>query len=329
MGFWQRLRERARREYHVNVFNNETFVPRADFNLRLGRLWLYVAVAVAGVMLVTYALVAFTPLKRTIPGYTSKRFVERQTELMSRLDELNVKIARQDSFIRSMQRMGNLAPEDTVTLRSVRALLALGADASPLATASVAVTDTQPAATNSMNQPAPVRVVRETVYVNRPSPVTANTTAGARETVYVQQRSNAVPTVYTDGVPLSLLVAFRQPVEGVLTRGFDSPNGHFAVDIAGKRDAMVLAAAPGTVIFSDYTLKTGYVLGLKHANGYVSFYKHNAQLLKPVGAYVRAGEPIAVIGNSGENSTGPHLHFELWKNGVPIDPQPFLQYARQ
>jgi len=119
---------------------------------------------------------------------------------------------------------------------------------------------------------------------------------------------------------------FIKPVEGFLTNRFNPTGNHYAIDLAAPQNAPIKAIADGYVFFSDYTTETGHVIGIVHADNFISFYKHNRSLFKKVGSYVFAGEAIATIGNSGENSTGPHLHFELWRNGKPVDPTDYLTF---
>lgn len=119
---------------------------------------------------------------------------------------------------------------------------------------------------------------------------------------------------------------FIKPVEGFLTNRFNPAGNHYAIDLAAPQNASIKAIADGYVFFSDYTTETGHVIGIVHADNFISFYKHNRSLFKKVGSYVFAGEAIATIGNSGENSTGPHLHFELWRNGKPVDPTDYLTF---
>lgn len=121
-------------------------------------------------------------------------------------------------------------------------------------------------------------------------------------------------------------VLFFAPVKGIITNSFNSLSDHYGVDIvAGTNDA-VKSTLPGTVIMAGWTLETGYVIEIQHADNILSIYKHNAELLKRVGDHVRAGEPIAIVGNSGELTTGPHLHFELWYNGTPINPEEYISF---
>jgi murein DD-endopeptidase MepM/ murein hydrolase activator NlpD len=117
---------------------------------------------------------------------------------------------------------------------------------------------------------------------------------------------------------------FFAPVKGVITSTFSLQQNHFGIDIVAAPNEAVVAVADGTVTLSTWTLDTGYIIQIQHDDNLISVYKHNSQLLKKQGARVKAGETIAIIGNSGELTTGPHLHFELWYNGNPIDPQKYI-----
>ncbi len=119
---------------------------------------------------------------------------------------------------------------------------------------------------------------------------------------------------------------FFTPVRGMVTNSFNPSNNHFGTDIVAGPNEVVKATLAGTVIMATWTLETGYVLEIQHDNNLISVYKHNAELLQKVGLRVKAGDAIAIIGNSGELTTGPHLHFELWQNGVPLNPENFIVF---
>ena len=121
-------------------------------------------------------------------------------------------------------------------------------------------------------------------------------------------------------------VYFFTPVRGRITRSFNGSEAHFGVDVAASENESVKATLNGTVVFASWTAENGHEMHLQHANNYLSIYKHNATLHKVVGDRVKAGENIAIIGNSGEHSSGPHLHFELWHNGIPVDPQEVIVF---
>lgn len=121
-------------------------------------------------------------------------------------------------------------------------------------------------------------------------------------------------------------IHFFTPLKGVVTNRFDKMSDHFAVDVVGLPNSRISAVLEGTVVFAGWTVETGFVIYLQHKNDLVSAYKHNAELLKNVGNRVNAGEAIAIMGNSGELTTGPHLHFELWYQGTPVDPEKYIDF---
>lgn len=117
---------------------------------------------------------------------------------------------------------------------------------------------------------------------------------------------------------------FLRPSDGFIANDFDPAKGHLGVDYAVKSGTPVYAASGGLVLFADYTNNDGYMYIIQHDDGLITIYKHCSSLLKKVRDYVVQGEVIALSGNSGYNTTGAHLHFEIWKNGIVIDPQKFL-----
>tara|TARA_R110002126_G_scaffold99202_3_gene230330 strand:+ start:36094 stop:36960 length:867 start_codon:yes stop_codon:yes gene_type:complete len=121
-------------------------------------------------------------------------------------------------------------------------------------------------------------------------------------------------------------IVFFAPLTGTISENFDAKTKHLAVDIVAKNGTPVKATADGTVIFSGWNTETGYVIILKHAHDYISVYKHNATLLKEQGDFVKSGEVIASVGSTGELTTGPHLHFELWSGGYAVNPTNLIDF---
>ena len=119
---------------------------------------------------------------------------------------------------------------------------------------------------------------------------------------------------------------FFSPLTGAVSSPFKPSTGHFGVDVVSRPSEPVKCVADGTVIFADMTQKDGYVLAVQHRQNIISVYKHNNELLKKVGNFVSAGDVISIVGNTGELSDGPHLHFELWYNGNPVDPEEFVTF---
>ncbi len=121
-------------------------------------------------------------------------------------------------------------------------------------------------------------------------------------------------------------MTFFMPAKGTLVANFDPLKRHFGIDIATKGDEPILATLPGTVISASWNLETGNVMQIQHDNDFVSIYKHCSAMHKKVGDKVEAGEPIAIVGNSGEYTSGPHLHFELWHNGMAVNPAQYIPF---
>jgi len=121
-------------------------------------------------------------------------------------------------------------------------------------------------------------------------------------------------------------IHFFAPLQGMISQKFDKTTDHFAVDVVGLPNSRISAIMEGTVIFAGWTVETGYVIYLQHEQNLVSVYKHNSELLKKVGDHARAGEVIAFMGNTGELTTGAHLHFELWHKGTPLDPEKYIDF---
>lgn len=131
--------------------------------------------------------------------------------------------------------------------------------------------------------------------------------------------------VFESGLSTTNFVLFP-PVNGSISEAYNIKEKHYAVDVVVAKDTPVKATADGTVIFAEWTSQTGYVAIIEHSNDLISVYKHNASLTKQQGDLVKAGEVIALAGNSGELSTGPHLHFELWNKGYPVNPTNFIDF---
>jgi len=119
---------------------------------------------------------------------------------------------------------------------------------------------------------------------------------------------------------------FFPPLNGVVTAKYDLNDGHYGVDIVGKMNSRISATLDGTVVFAGWTIDTGYVIYIQHEQNLITVYRHNSELLKIQGDKVRAGEAIAIMGNSGKETTGPHLHFEMWLNGASINPEDYIKF---
>jgi len=125
--------------------------------------------------------------------------------------------------------------------------------------------------------------------------------------------------------PLGRFV-FYTPVHGIISNGFDAEKLHFGIDIVCKKDETIKSTLDGRVIFSEWTYQGGYVITIQHNDDLISVYKHNSRLLKKQGDIVKAGDPIAIVGNTGKLSSGMHLHFELWYKNSAVNPSDFISF---
>jgi|TARA_B110000003_G_scaffold90497_1_gene92573 murein DD-endopeptidase MepM/ murein hydrolase activator NlpD len=133
-------------------------------------------------------------------------------------------------------------------------------------------------------------------------------------------------SIYIKSASENNYLMFFTPLTGIISDRYNSKTKHFGIDLVAKEKSRISSVLDGTVIVSHWTSETGYVIAIQHKNDYISLYKHNSLLLKEVGDFVNAGDHIAIIGNSGELSSGPHLHFELWHKGTPVNPENYISF---
>tara|TARA_B100001057_G_C22871857_1_gene959422 strand:- start:1056 stop:1886 length:831 start_codon:yes stop_codon:yes gene_type:complete len=141
---------------------------------------------------------------------------------------------------------------------------------------------------------------------------------------YIKGLDEVSITKYNKNILNKLKIS--EPTKGIVTSNFDTSTNHFGVDVAAEENSEVFSVLDGVVLFSGYSKKLGNFLILQHDHRFSSIYLHNAQLFKKRGDLVYSGEKIALVGSTGELSSAPHLHFELWSGGVPIDPKKYLQF---
>ncbi|MEM1126517.1 MAG: M23 family metallopeptidase [Bacteroidota bacterium] len=290
------LREFTRRHdgaYTVVVMEDDGLTQPRQYTVEPQRLvWLAAGTAV-GVMVVTICLVAFTPLRTWIPGHGDE--VLRQTAQANaiRIAALQDSLQVQQDYLERMR--------------------------------SLIIGDVNDEATTSTSA-----VPQDEGPPNPPLPIDPSTTVDGTpvlDTGAPLLSGEILPSLADRGdgryLP-GLRLPTSPPVTGLVTRGFDARSGHFAIDIAVQEGTLVRSVGDGYVIFADWTHEGGHSIFVQHAGGFVSVYKHNEQLLKRIGDRVREREAVAVSGNSGEITTGPHLHFELWRHGLAQDPAAYL-----
>jgi murein DD-endopeptidase MepM/ murein hydrolase activator NlpD len=281
--------------YTVIVMDEEGMEQPRPYRVRPKRLLMWWTGTALALALALLSLVIFTPLREWIPGYGTA-----EMQRSARLNALRL-AAMQDSLAMQQQYMTQLRK---LMLGQIDSSLVGGARPPEPALAvsgELAEVTADPLSEDWTDHEQPALSLERLPAAETP-PVTPVSTAGER--YLARLRFPVLP-----------------PVNGFLTRGFDARTGHYAIDLAVEEGSVVRAVGDGHVIFADWTHEGGFTLAIQHADGYVSVYKHNQRLLKRVGDRVRDREAIALSGNSGEITTGPHLHFELWHNGLAQDPR--------
>lgn len=278
----KRIKKKLLDKYRLILLNEETFEER--FTFKLSRLNVFVVTTILALVLVisTTIIIAFTPLREYIPGYSSTSLQRKTMSMASQTDSLRQVLRINEQYLNSIKQVltGDLKIDD---FNKDSIIEAAKIDPAVLAK------------TSAMDSILRERVAKEDKY----NPLVGNVN---------QQYS------------------FFAPIKGTVTETFDPQKKHFAIDIVAAIDEPVKAIADGTVIFAEWTAQTGNVIILKHVNNMISVYKHNGSLSKSQGQLVKGGEVIATVGNTGEYTTGPHLHFELWRDGFPVNPTNFIDF---
>ncbi len=271
-----------RDKYRFSVVNDHTYEEVWRIRLTRYNAFLLITFLVVFIIGTTSSLIAFTNLREFIPGYPD--VVMRRNILMSsiRLDSLDRELILRDKYFANMN------------------------------------------AIISGKQPAEIYTRQDTSgNFKSINFAVSSEDSTLRARVEKDERYNLTLGPSSPEAVTSLAgLHFFPPVKGIISGRYDIRTKHFGTDIVTKPDAYVSAALDGTVIFTGWTMETGFVIEIQHLNNIVSVYKHNASLLRETGDLVRAGETISVVGSSGEMYTsGPHLHFEIWYKGSALDPE--------
>ncbi|MDD4848094.1 MAG: M23 family metallopeptidase [Bacteroidales bacterium] len=169
--------------------------------------------------------------------------------------------------------------------------------------------------------------LKDSIHFKKVDPATVQFTKSPEDSLLRMEMEQINDyTLSSSDLPKATIQNFTVPVFGNITNAFSLADHHLGTDFSAKPDAPIYATLDGMIVYSDWTPETGHTLIIQHSNNYISVYKHNASRLKQSGDFVKAGEVIAYIGNSGELSNGPHLHFELWYNGMPVNPELYLRF---
>jgi len=239
-----------------------------------------------------FIIISLTSIRTLIPGYPNpieqKALIDENISLDQRLNELLIKTEKEEKYLKNVQRILN----GTITNFK--------------------------SDTNTENFNPVKSSQKDEISISEKS---------LREKVKNREKFDVdiIPGGALKSEVLPELLLFP-PISGEITNKMNISNGHFGVDVIAPKNEAVVSILKGTVIYKNWSPTDGHVIHIQHKKNLLSIYKHNSEILKNTGEFVEAGEPIAIVGNSGEHSTGPHLHFELWHNGYPIDPEIFINF---
>lgn len=286
----EKLKDKIRKKYRIVVYNNDTYEEKVHFKFTLLNFFnIVIFSSVLLIVLVIY-LIAFTPLREYIPGYTDVSLNRRVYEMERKADSLETIFKQKDLYINNLKK---IITGDEFESDSINSLLTKSNNKN---FDNITITNSK----------------KDSIF---------------RLEYEEETRNNLFNNnIMTDINPEFKLVSFFAPINGIITNHFNRAEKHFGTDLVSSNNSVIKATADGTVIYADWTVENGYCIGIQHNGNLFSVYKHNAVLLKEEGDFVSAGDAIAIYGNSGSLSTGPHLHFELWYNGTPLNPEDYISF---
>ena len=283
--------KKLNRKYDFLLRHDESQKEILGFKLNLLNLILVIIGIALLLIIITTFIIAFTPLREYIPGYTDTNLNREVYELSLRADSIEKEMMKKDVYFENLKKIveGYDFAADSV-LASI-----------------------------NIYEPLP-KGVTDTITLKK-----SVQDSLLRAEYEAQSQYNLFGDDYLPPAkPSSLVKNFFVPLTGTIIKGFNPDDGHFGVDIVTDGDQIINATLDGTVVFSTWSINNGYCIGIQHEDSYFSVYKHNATLLKKEGDYVKAGEAIAILGRSGEAEESEHLHFELWRSGIAINPAEYM-----
>lgn len=283
--------ERLKYPYRLVVMNDETFEEVASYKLTLLNVYVLISTVIVLTVALVVSLIIFTPIKRYIPGYGTANANIELVRLNKQIEKMEKELETQRSYTENFRKIlvGEVMTDESEV------------ETSPEYTDTVVNVE-------RIEEDEQLRQEIELEEIRELSRERSTKDLGSARKIPLEQQY------------------FKPPITGEISAGFMPEKNHFGVDILSPKNTPIKAVMDGMVIQSDWTLETGNTIGIQHANNIISFYKHNSVLLKKVGSFVTAGEAIAIIGNTGTLSDGPHLHFELWHQGRPVNPVDYILF---
>lgn len=279
--------DRLTSRFHLVIRNEDNLEERSIGGLTSGRVIVIFAIFFTALFFLCLILAQTLLARWYDPRHAQREANQRLLELAIRVDSLVIEVDRKDQFINSVQR---ILRGDTTGVKEPSELMQ--------------------GQNKALSQPTDLSL--------------GNASNEFRKEF--EQTDLSLTAISGNNYNELQETFFFSPITGFVSDKYDAKRGHFGVDVVTKANEPIKCIADGTVIMSSWTQDSGYVIMVQHQANLISVYKHNAELLKKAGTFVNAGEILSIVGNSGEMTSGPHLHFELWYNGNPLNPEEFVTF---
>lgn len=276
----------------IVILDYESFEEKRNYITSKFSLFILFSFFMIIFLISTFILISYTSIKTLIPGYPNpieqKALIDKNISLDQKLNELILKTEKEEKYLKNVQQILNGSVPNNEK-------------------------DTNFQKFNSIK--------------STENDVISSSEKSLREKVNNREKFDVdiIPGGALKSEVLPEVLLFH-PINGEVTNKMNISAGHFGIDIIAPKNEAVVSILKGTVIYQNWSPTDGHVIHIQHKKNLLSIYKHNSEVLKNTGEFVDVGEPIAIVGNSGAHSTGPHLHFELWHNGHPINPENFINF---
>ena len=268
------------------MLNDETFEEKFSLTLTRMNVWIFLSTIAVVLIMLTASAIIYTPLKYFIPGFGDYNYRSQIVALTFRTDSLENALEQRELWLDNISNVVN-GRVDT-----------------------------------ARKTPVPGAKHSDTAHISEPTDEEKQLRKDVDEE---ESYALSYKIDKKEGINAQLNeFHFFPPVGGYVTDEYDPKKEHYGIDIAAPADAPVKATLDGTVVSAGWNYETGYVIAIQHKDNIISIYKHNAKIFKNVGNFVKAGDVIATVGSTGELSTGPHLHFEIWHNGTSLNPKDYV-----
>ncbi len=278
---------RLQDRYRLVIMNDDTLEEETSFRLTRLNIYLWLSTLFVFMFGIAMVVVLFTPVKEYLLGYTEIALKEELIQVRMKVDSLENSIKSKNNYIKNIKNIMSGKVDTSVKKKPMEDR----------------ASDTLSLTRRRSQQDSLLRAEvtqKEQYFLTEP----------------VDEQKKTSLNQYH----------FFTPLKGTITNEFSWENKHLGVDIVAPVNTAIKAVMDGYIVFSDWTARAGKVIAIQHQNNMISFYKHNSELLKKTGNFVRAGDAVAIIGNTGQYSTGPHLHFELWHKGEPVNPTDYILF---